>query len=138
MWYSSCPKCNKKVVGDEASGHSCENCGWSGPECTYRYILPLMTLDATGVNYMTAFNEQATTLLGMPADQLKKLKDSDTSAYDAVLAKATWRRYVFRVRGKMDTYNQITRLKSHALSMAPVVTEELHNWYLRAHPCHHA
>ena len=120
MWYGACPKCNKKVVGDEASGHSCENCGWSGPECTYRYILPLMTLDATGVNYMTAFNEQATTLLGMPADQLKKLKDSDTSAYDAVLAKATWRRYVFRVRGKMDTYNQITRLKSHALSMAPV------------------
>ena len=35
LWYSACPKCSKKVVGDEQSGHSCESCGWSGAECTY-------------------------------------------------------------------------------------------------------
>lgn len=58
MWYSSCPKCNKKVVGDAASGHSCENCGWSGQECSYRYILPVVCLDADGSCVMTAFNDQ--------------------------------------------------------------------------------
>eukprot|EP00900_Chrysochromulina_parva_P016781 jgi/Chrpa1/25103/Chrysochromulina_OHIO_Genome00014025-RA len=56
-WYSACPKCNKKVVGDETSGHTCESCGWSGAECSYRYIVPLVLLDAEGSIVATAFND---------------------------------------------------------------------------------
>ena len=59
MWYGACPKCNKKVVGDDTSGHNCESCGWSGAECTYRYIMPLMCVDPMGNSFMTAFNDQA-------------------------------------------------------------------------------
>ena len=120
IWYSSCPKCNKKVVGDDASGYNCENCGWAGQEAMARYILPLMAVDPEGILFMTAFNDQATQLMGMPAQELKKLKDNNTSAYDAVIQKATWRQYVMRVRGKMDTYNNNTRLKSHCLTASPV------------------
>tara|TARA_B110001452_G_C14848341_1_gene296300 strand:- start:60 stop:365 length:306 start_codon:yes stop_codon:yes gene_type:complete len=47
-WYSSCPKCQKKVVGDESSGFNCDSCGWSGNECKYRYILPCVANDAGG------------------------------------------------------------------------------------------
>ena len=85
-----------------------------------RYILPLMAVDPEGILFMTAFNDQATQLMGMPAQELKKLKDNNTSAYDAVIQKATWRQYVMRVRGKMDTYNGTSRFKSHVLSVTPV------------------
>ena len=120
MWYGACPKCNKKVVGDEASGHSCENCGWSGAECTYRYILPLQAVDASGHLYLTAFNEQATQIMGISATELKRLKDTSPAGYDEVIAKAMWKQYVLRVRGKMDTYNNVTRLKTHVIAPAPV------------------
>jgi replication factor A1 len=120
IWYGACPKCNKKVVGDDASGHSCENCGWSGAECAYRYILPIVVLDAEGSCVMTAFNDQATALLGIKADDLKKLKDTSPAQYEAALAKGQWKQYVLRTRGKMDSYNNNTRLKSHVLSAASI------------------
>ena len=59
-------------------------------------------------------------MLGMQAGELKRLKDSQPGAYDAVIAKATWKYYVLRVRGKMDSYNNVTRLKSHVINVAPV------------------
>ena len=112
MWYASCPKCAKKVIGDQSSGHSCENCGWSGAECTYRYILPLVVVDAESTTVATAFNDQAVALLGMPANELKRLKDSDTAAYEAVFNKVQWKPLLFRLRAKMDNYNNQSRLKS--------------------------
>ena len=120
MWYGACPKCNKKVVGDEGTGFSCENCGWSGAEATYRYILTLMAVDSTGNTFVTAFNDLAAQILGMKADELKRLKTNDTPAYEAVIANATWKRNLLRVRGKMETYNGNTRMKSHVLSATPV------------------
>lgn len=120
MWYSSCPKCNKKVVGDEMSGHNCENCGWHGAECAYRYIAPLQILDADGSSIMTAFNDQATSILGHKADDLKRLKDESPQRYEATVAACSWKQFVLRVRGKMETYNGNTRMKSHVMSATPV------------------
>ena len=46
------------------------------------------------------------------------------ATYDAVIAKAQWKQYVVRVRGKMDTYNGNSRLKSHVLSAKPIAFAE--------------
>ena len=120
MWYSSCPKCNKKVVGDEMSGFNCESCGWAGDECAYRYIAPLQILDADGSSIMTAFNDQATSIIGAKADDMKKLKDTNPKEYEQSLSNAAWKQYVLRVRGKMETYNGITRMKTHVMTASPV------------------
>jgi len=116
LWYASCPKCSKKVVGDDSIGHSCENCGWSGGEPSYRYILAAMVVDREGGMIMTAFNDQAQGLLGMKADELKRAKDTDTSRFESILQQAQWKPYTFRVRAKMDSYNGTSRLKSHVVS----------------------
>jgi len=39
--YAGCSKCNKKAIGDDSSGFSCESCGWSGDAATYRFIVGL-------------------------------------------------------------------------------------------------
>jgi len=119
-WYSACPKCNKKVVGDSASGHNCESCGWSGAEPVYRYILPVAFTDADGQIVCTAFNETANSLLGVKADDLKRYKDASQSQYEAAIAQGQWKHYILRARGKMETYNDKTRLKSHVYSATPV------------------
>lgn len=119
-WYSACPKCNKKVVGDETSGHTCESCGWSGAECSYRYIVPLVLLDAEGSIVATAFNDQGTQLLGKKADELKRLKDENRPAYDAVVQRATWRPMLYRLRAKMETYNDQSRFKGAIMSATPI------------------
>ena len=76
MWYSSCPKCNKKCVGDEQSGHNCENCGWNGAECSYRYIAPLQFFDADGLVHHDGVQRPGhLKMLGASADDLKRLKD---------------------------------------------------------------
>ena len=120
MWYSSCPKCNKKVIGDEASGHSCENCGWSGAECSYRYILPLVLLDGDGSIIATAFNEQGIALLGKKADELKRIKDANKAEFEAIVASAMWKPSLFRLRAKMETYNDTSRVKAAILTAAPI------------------
>lgn len=120
IWFAACPTCTKKVLGDESSSFSCENCNWSGTDCSYRYILSVSTVDASGMQYMTAFNDQATALLGKSADELKRLKDENNTAYEAALQRVQWHHFNVRVRAKMDTYNQQTRLKVAPLTMMPV------------------
>jgi replication factor A1 len=112
MWFSSCPKCTKKVLGDDASGYSCENCGWSGAECSYRYLLPLVLVDSESTVVATAFNDVAEKLLGTPASELKRLKDTDMAAFEATFGKAQWKPQLFRMRAQMSTYNNVSRVKS--------------------------
>jgi len=119
-WYASCTKCSKKCIGEDGAGFSCEACGWTGDKCTYRYILQMAIQDATSTGYVTAFNEQAASILGKSADELKALKDVSQDEYDAVLALAAWRPFNMRVRGKMDTYNDVSRLKLQIWKMEPV------------------
>jgi replication factor A1 len=120
IWYASCVKCSKKVVGADDSGWSCESCGWSGAKCAYRYIMQMVVMDSTGSAFASLFNDQATALLGKTADDLKELKETDEQLYDDVLSKATFKRMVMRIRAKMDTYQDVSRQKLQVLSVAPI------------------
>jgi len=121
IWYSSCPKCSKKVVGDESSGWNCESCGWRGDVCSWRYILQVALMDASTNGYATAFTDQATAVLGgKSADDLKAIKDQSPSEYEAILDAQQWKQYVMRLRGKMDTYNGQSRLKLQFMRIEPV------------------
>lgn len=116
MWYASCPKCNKKVIGDEVNGCNCENCGWSGHDCAYRYMLAVVAVDATGSQWLTAFNEQATALLGKPADQLKRIKDQSPQEFEEIVSRAKFQPLTMRMRAKKETYNGNTRPKVHVMA----------------------
>jgi len=119
-WYSSCPKCQKKVIGDESSGFNCDSCGWSGGECLYRYILPMVVNDGGGAQWTTAFNDIAEQLLGKSATELKRLKDSDTQAFDDYVAERQFKRYVMTMRAKEEVYQDKARLKVHVIRANPV------------------
>lgn len=113
MWFSSCPKCSKKAVGDDTSGYNCESCGWSGEECSYRYLLQLVAVDASGSQWLTAFNDQATAILGKPAEELKRLRDTSPTTFEEVLQRATWQPMSMVLRSKKESWQGNARVKMH-------------------------
>jgi len=120
IWYSSCPTCQRKVVGEDGCGFNCEKCGWSGEACVYRYILPLVACDGGANQWLSAFNDIAEQIIGKKAGELKAIKDADQHAFEAVIDAAQWKRYVMTVRGKVETYQDASKLKVHLIRAAPV------------------
>ena len=57
-------------------------------------------------------------VLGVSAEDLGKMKESDEQAFDNVLQQATFKEYVFRVRAKVDTYNVRTFSLCLSLSLS--------------------
>ena len=50
----------------------------------------------------------------------KAIKDADQHAYDAVIDGAQWKRYVMTLRAKVETYNDVSKLKVHIFRASPV------------------
>lgn len=44
-------------------------------------------------------------VLGVSAEQLGEMKETDDQAFDNVFQQANFKEYVFRVRAKVDTFN---------------------------------
>jgi replication factor A1 len=120
IWYSSCPTCQRKVVGEDGSGFNCEKCGWAGEACVYRYMLPCVACDGGANQWLSAFNDMAEILIGKKAGELKAIKDADQHAYEAIIDGAQWKRYVMTLRGKVETYQDVSKLKVHIIRAAPV------------------
>jgi hypothetical protein len=98
----------KKALPNAESGgwQVCAGCGQPIDRPRATYVLSFLVTDATGGVYVSAFGEQAQSLLGdTPADELKALVDrGELKAYDAVFAKHNFRSYTFRLRAKLDNY----------------------------------
>ena len=119
IWYSACPKCNKKAIGEYGAGWSCESCGWSGDACTHRYIVAVQLIDASGTSYATAYQEQAIAIFGKTADELKAIKDADQSAFEAECSSVLFKRRTFRLRAKIETYQGVDRTKVGVVNSTP-------------------
>jgi hypothetical protein len=62
-------------------------------------------MDHTGHIWVTAFNEVGEQLLGVTANQLIEMKDTDETAFSAIFTKAQARSLNFACSAKQDTFN---------------------------------
>ena len=80
-----------------------------------------ITDESNETKWVTCFQEAAETLLGRSADELDRLKDSDSTQFQKVFEDATLKWFVFRMcvkkRRKEETYNYQTRLKTTVLEV---------------------
>jgi len=92
MFYSACSKCNKKMSEDGqcqscmADGNTNTTATWRyahssclrwfvpAVDLRHRYLLNAAVADNTSQMWMSAFNEAATVIMGMNADDLQKQK----------------------------------------------------------------
>uniref|UniRef100_A0A7S2JN56 Replication protein A subunit n=1 Tax=Cyanoptyche gloeocystis TaxID=77922 RepID=A0A7S2JN56_9EUKA len=121
-WYPSCPddSCKKKVTGDENNGWRCEKCDKSYDRPKYRYMLSLSLNDSTAGCWVSAFGDDGTKILGLTADDLQALKENNPAEYDRVFSEALFKSYIFKIKAKMETYNDESRVKLSVLAIDPM------------------
>lgn len=121
MYYPACPSegCNKKVL-ESGTGWRCEKCDRSYPEPDYRYILSLTVADYSGQTWLQAFNDVGLQIMGMPANELLQLKNSDESAFAAYVNSRCCTMYDFRIRIKSENYNEETKIRCSINTATPV------------------
>ncbi|OUM60712.1 hypothetical protein PIROE2DRAFT_62964 [Piromyces sp. E2] len=121
--YPACQSdnCNKKVIEEvNGDGWRCEKCNKLMEKPNYRYILSLDVLDHTGNQWLTCFNEIAEKLLGYNAEELQDIKMRNENEFDRILDEVNFRQYDFRLRAKVDTYNDEVRLRCNILDFKPI------------------
>jgi len=122
MSYNACPtpKCNKKVTQDN-NAWFCEKCNKTYENCVPRYILAILATDATGSEWLSAFNDVGVSLLGHTASELQEMKDNHEDAkFEAVFSEVLFKSYAFSIRAKIDTYQDQSRLKCTLTSCTPI------------------
>ncbi|KAL7423241.1 Replication factor A protein 1 [Cryptotrichosporon argae] len=102
--------CNKKVVED-GQGWWCEKCSQHYPAPIHRYILSTNVMDHTGSFWITAFNEQAESIMKISANDLMALRDSDDAAFQRHFTRATGQTLTFQMMAKQDSYNDQLRVR---------------------------
>lgn len=120
--YQACPQsdCNKKVVDQGNGSYRCEKCQKDYPDYKWRMILSANLADFSDNQWITCFQETAEAVLGKGADEIGQLKENDVSSYDRMFAEANFKSYIFRLRAKMETYNDESRLKTVCVQASPI------------------
>ncbi|XP_026688691.1 replication protein A 70 kDa DNA-binding subunit [Diaphorina citri] len=120
--YKACPSqdCNKKVIDQNNGMYRCEKCNKEFNTFTYRLILPVMIGDWTNSVWVTLFQNEAESILGVTAQEV-----GESTEDHPALKKALFTQYIFRLRAKLEHYNDEKRLKIICAGIKPVDHLEL-------------
>ncbi|CAK9301248.1 unnamed protein product [Gordionus sp. m RMFG-2023] len=120
--YQACPstECNKKVVDMNNGKYRCEKCQKDYDNFKWRLILSVNIADFSGSQWVMAFQEAAEMLLETTAETLGDLKNSNEALYDEKFQNGIFKSYIFKLRAKVETFNEETRLKVTCMSAKPV------------------
>lgn len=130
MWYLACQTCNRKVVEQSSSSYWCEGCQNHYDKCSRRYIMQAKLSDSSGEAWVSAFNEQAESLLGVSADNLSEMRNQagDDNQYQNAVRKAMWQPCVYRISAAQTEYMSEKRQRLTVRTVVPVdwVAESKH------------
>ncbi|GFY04709.1 replication protein A 70 kDa DNA-binding subunit [Trichonephila clavipes] len=120
--YMACPgeECNKKVIDMNNGIYRCEKCNREYSEFKWRLLLSASVADFTENQWVTCFQEGAEAILGVSAQELGSFKENDEERYNEILTEANFKSYIFKLRTKMETYNEESRLKTTVVSVTPL------------------
>jgi len=112
--YPACAgeNCNKKVQETTDGRWRCEKCNKEYDNYNWRMMLQVNLADASDNCWATLFQESGEVLMGTPAAKMGELKDANPTEYDNLFAEVNFKPFLFRMRAKMETYNDETRLKT--------------------------
>ncbi|CAJ0963443.1 unnamed protein product, partial [Mesorhabditis belari] len=124
--YQACATegCQKKVI-IEQNAFRCEKCNKTMDNFKWNIILQAELIDYTGIVWTSLFSKACEQLLGMTAQQLGELRDSNQSAYEEVFQRAKFTPYLVRVRAKSEFYNEEERIKYQVFSVDPIDYDHL-------------
>ena len=101
--------CNKKVTDMGDGTWRCEKCDINHPKPEHRYIMSLNVNDHTGQLWLSCFDDVGRMVMGMTADSLMELKETDNAAMEKAFEDANCKTFIFKVRAKMDSFQDQQR-----------------------------
>ncbi|XP_067000915.2 replication protein A 70 kDa DNA-binding subunit isoform X2 [Anabrus simplex] len=123
--YKACPtaECKKKVIDMRNGMYRCEKCNQEFPNFTYRLLLSMNLGDWTGQQWVTSFQEQAEMILETTSNELGELAD-DNDKFLEVFSAAAFKSYIFKLRAKVETFNDESRMKTTVANVIPLNYKE--------------
>lgn len=131
MMYPACPgilpegrTCNKKLMSASGDLWSCER-GCQITEPRYRYILSATIGDASGQEYVTLFDEDATKLLGRPANEIHGLQQEVGPGHihpevETLILGLLHKEFLFTLKGKMEMVKEEQRVKYTVIKLREI------------------
>ena len=109
--YQGCPKstCKKKIDGKDGQFY-CQNCDKNYENCIYRYKLKLELSDKSGDMRVMCWENSAEQLLGIEAQSLHLLKESNEKEYDEKITGPIEKTYVVKIKCGISVYNNKEQL----------------------------
>ena len=87
--YRACPSesCRRKVVEEPTNSgeYKCSKCDKKFPNFTWRYSIQAAIADFSDFHWVTIFEESASAILGMSADDLSWKKEENMIEYEKIL-----------------------------------------------------
>ncbi|KAF1766612.1 hypothetical protein GCK72_006570 [Caenorhabditis remanei] len=110
--YKGCASegCQKKVVETDGE-YRCEKCNKSMNKFKWLYMMQFELSDETGQVYVTAFGDTAAKVVGKTAAEIGDLKEENPEEYNGVFERIQFAPKMWKLRCKMETYNEETRQK---------------------------
>jgi replication factor A1 len=76
--------------------------------------------DHTAQAWFSLFDDAAKKILGIDANTLAEYRDTDTSKSTEIFNEATFKSWVWRVRGKQDNYQGQVRVRYQVMDALPL------------------
>ena len=112
-WYLAEPESKAKVVEQSDGTFWCEKLNKSVEQPTYRFIMGLAVMDASGSSFVSCFNDEAQALLGLTADELHEKFDSgDNVGYEDAFKLGQFETYHMNLRVRSEMYQDEKRIKT--------------------------
>ncbi|CAG8441316.1 3124_t:CDS:2 [Ambispora gerdemannii] len=118
--YPACPNCKKKVIDNGDGSWFCEKCRGTIRRPDYRYIFTVGVLDHSGLIWVSAFHEIALKLLGIEANELHEMEESDYDKFEATFKSMRFKSFVFSCRAKSEYYQDTERMKYTFVEVQPL------------------
>jgi replication factor A1 len=86
--------------------------------------------DWTSNRYVTVFNEEAEKLLGKPAQEIGEIMEHNKEESEKLFSEVIFRQKTFKLRTKIETYQDVPKNKISAQSIGEVNYKEFNKQLL--------
>lgn len=119
--YKACPtpNCNKKVVED-GSNYRCEKCNQSFASYSPRLLGQGKIVDSTSFQWVTFFNDVVEKMTDSNAKEVDSALQTDRIVFDEIMARPRFKRFVFKLKLGLDTFNDETRIRCTCFDLRPL------------------
>lgn len=125
--YKCCPVdgCGKKLVDTQTGEMKCDKCQqtYSSYKCRFKTDIELG--DVSSSSWVTLWDDKAENLFHKKAEELEThMRSENKEDYERIINKPIFNRFVFKLRSRIDNYQNEERVKLQVTTMMPLKIEE--------------